>query len=109
MKREEFEAKMHDLLGHPRFYKLLIEMAELHSRKNANYAKTNDPLSNLRVAEQFGLPAHLGVLIRMSDKFSRLQELSKGKQDEVGENIKDTLLDMAVYSILCIVLLEEAP
>jgi hypothetical protein len=60
------------------------------------------------IAEGFGLPPHMGVLIRMSDKFSRIQELSKGKVDKVGESIKDTLMDMAIYSLLAIVLFEEA-
>jgi hypothetical protein len=94
--------------GHPRFYELLKEAADLHERKNNGYAKDNDPLSNLRLAEGFGLPPHMGVLIRMSDKFSRIQELSKGKVDKVGESIKDTLMDMAIYSLLAIVLFEEA-
>ena len=93
--------------GHKRFYELLEHMADLHSRKNYNYAKEGDPLSNLRVSESFGVPAWIGTLIRMSDKFSRLQELAKGKQDLVGEAITDTLLDTAVYAVLAIVLLEE--
>ena|ERR1035437_940414 len=99
--------KVSKLYGSPRFYELLDEIADLHSRKSANYAKDNDPLSNLRVAENFGLPAYLGVLIRMSDKWSRIQELAKGKPDMVGESMKDTLLDLAIYSLLCIILLEE--
>lgn len=93
--------------GHPRFYQLLEEIADLHARKNANYSKDNDPLSNLRMCESFGVPAWIGVLIRMGDKWSRIQELAKGKPDLVGENIQDTLQDLAVYSLLAIVLLEE--
>ena len=95
--------------GHPRFYELLDEIADLHERKNNGYAKDNDPLSNLRVAESFGIEAYKGVLIRLSDKWSRIQELSKGKQDQVGESLKDTLMDMSIYSLLAIVLLEEKP
>jgi hypothetical protein len=93
--------------GHPRFYALLKEMEDLHDRKNNNYSKDTDPLSNLKQSESFGIPAYLGALVRMSDKWSRLQELAKGKKDLVGESFTDTLMDMAVYAILCIILYEE--
>lgn len=32
--------------GHPRFYELLREMAELHNRKNRQYASSENPLGN---------------------------------------------------------------
>lgn len=99
---------MKKLYGHPRFYELLEEIKDLHSRKNANYAEDNDPLSNLRACEAFGLPAWKGVLTRLTDKWSRIVQLTKGKPDVVGESIVDTLQDMAVYSLLCIILYEEA-
>ena len=92
--------------GSTRFYALLEEIAELHSRKNHDYAATTDPLSNLRMAETFGVPAWKGVLIRMSDKWSRITQLVSGKQPK-NESLKDSLLDLAVYSLLTIVLLEE--
>ena len=93
--------------GHKRFYELLKQMEELQDRKNANYASEEDPLSNLRQCEKFGVPASLGVMVRMSDKFSRLQRLMSGEPDLVGESIKDTLFDMAVYCLLDIILIEE--
>ena len=92
--------------GSARFYALLDELAELHSRKNHDYAATADPLSNLRMAETFGVPAWKGVLVRMSDKWSRITQLVSGKQPK-NESLKDSLLDLAVYSLLTIVLLEE--
>lgn len=99
--------KIKVLNGHPRFYSLLEEAAVLHANKNANYAKDDDPLSNLRASEAFGYPSHIGTLIRMTDKWSRIQELAKGKQDMVGESMKDSLMDLAIYSLLTIILLEE--
>lgn len=93
--------------GHPDFYKILDEMRDLHDRKNANYAEDGNPLSNFLECEKFGVPAYLGTLVRMSDKFSRLQQLAKGKKDEVGESMRDTLLDLAVYCILDIILYEQ--
>lgn len=96
-----------ELHGHPRFYELIEEIKDLHNRKNNNYAEDTDPLSNLKGAELFGIPAWKGVLVRLTDKWSRIQQLSKGKQDLVGESLVDTLQDMAVYSLLCIILYEE--
>jgi hypothetical protein len=100
--------KYKNLGGHPEFYNLLMQIAELHARKNADYAKTTDPLSNLRQCEAFGIPAWKGVLIRITDKFSRVTQLGSGKEAQVkDESIEDTLMDMAVYSLLAIVLLRE--
>jgi hypothetical protein len=82
-------------------------MEDLHDRKNSNYSADHDPLSNLKASEEFGIPGYIGTMIRMSDKWSRLVQLMRGKEDLVGESMKDTLLDLAVYSLLEIILLEE--
>lgn len=94
--------------GHPRFYQLLREMEDLHNRKNANYATDENPLSNFEECEGFNVPAEVGTMVRMSDKWSRLKQLMKGKKDEVGESIKDTLMDLAVYCLIEIILIEKA-
>lgn len=97
----------HDsLYGHPMFYKLLEEMAQLHSRKNHDYAG-DDPLSNLRLCEGFGVPAWKGVLVRMSDKWARLVQLATKEPRVVEEKDVDTALDMAIYSLLYIILKQE--
>jgi len=80
-------------------------MADLHSRKNSDYAGSQDPLSNFRRAEQFGIPAWKGALVRMSDKWSRIVTLATKEQAEVrDESFEDTLIDLAVYSLLTIIL-----
>lgn len=98
---------MKNLGGHPRFYELLLQAAEIHARKNKNYAVDGNPLSNLKECERIGIRPFIGVMIRLFDKWSRLIELTKGKQDLVGESLVDTLLDNAIYSVLAIILLEE--
>ena len=65
--------------GDPRFYALLEEIASLHSRKNHDYAPDDDPLYNFRRAARVGVEPWRGVLTRMTDKWSRIEELSKGK------------------------------
>ncbi len=94
--------------GHPRFYELLNLMASIHSAKNHDYAGTADPLANLRLCSAAGIPPWKGVVVRLSDKFSRLQTFAKqGNLKVSAESIQDTLIDMAIYALLCAVLIEE--
>lgn len=93
--------------GHPKFFVYLDYLASLHRRKNLNYANSKDPLSNFRASEEFGIAAWKAVLVRMSDKYSRLVQLAQGKPDLVGESFQDTLLDLASCSIICAILLDE--
>lgn len=96
------------LFGHPRFYEILEKMKDLHSRKNHDYAGTSDPLKNLRACERLELEPFMGVMVRLQDKWSRLEEFVKsGKLMVKGESVIDTLLDNAVYSVLAIILYEE--
>ena len=97
---------MADRYGDPRFYELLAEIAQLHSDKNHDYARQSEPLSNFRRAAALGVEPWRGILVRMSDKWSRIEELSNGKNPK-NESLRDSLLDNAVYSLLCIVLLDE--
>lgn len=90
------------------FIPLLEEIRELHKRKRHDYGG-DDPLANLKLCEMAGIPAWHGVAIRMTEKLSRLLNFIKqGKLAVKDEGIRDTLLDMAVYSLLVIVLLEES-
>lgn len=93
--------------GDQRFYELLEKLADVHSSKNHDYAQSDDPFSNFRKCEAFGIPAWKGVLTRMSDKWSRLEQLSGGK-DAKNESIDDTLIDLAVYSLICLLLKQDA-
>lgn len=98
------ERKLH---GHPRFYELLQEMGELHSRKNHDYSG-DDPLSNLKSSVEIGIPAWKGILVRLMDKWARLKGFAKkGILEVKDESIRDTLMDNAVYSLLCIIIYEE--
>ena len=100
-------------MPHPRFAEILKELKKLHDAKNSDYAQIKRPLSNLQMCEEFGLPAWMGVLVRLGDKFSRLQQLARKELQGEGatvksETIMDTFNDMAVYSILARILYEEA-
>jgi hypothetical protein len=93
--------------GHPRFKKLLKQMEKIHLLKNHDYAKDEDPLSNLKMSEMFGVEPYIGTLVRMSDKFSRLCQIVKKGNAVKDETFEDSCLDLAVYSLLCIILHEE--
>lgn len=90
----------------PKFDKLIAEIVDLHNRKNHDYAQDADPLSNFRRCESFGIPAWKGVLVRLSDKWSRVEQLSSGKQPK-NESLRDSLIDSAVYSLIAVLLLDE--
>lgn len=99
--------------GHPRFYELLKEMERIHDSKNNDYADSaSDPLRNFRACEDAGISAFDGCLTRLSDKYMRVMNLARkereGREQGVkGEAITDTLLDMANYALIAIILYEE--
>jgi hypothetical protein len=95
-------------MRNPAFIALLKEIEALHEAKNHDYSTDADPLSNLRRSEAFGVPAFKGVLVRLSDTWSRIEQLAAGKTPK-NESLRDSLIDNAVYSLLAILLLEEAP
>lgn len=95
--------------GHPRFHELVAKMKEIHDSKNADYGDGKQ-LGNFMEAQEFGVEAWRGALVRLSDKYSRIKSLSKrvNQEGEVkDEAFTDTLLDLANYSLLTIVLYEE--
>ena len=97
---------------HPRFYELLDEMKSIAEKKGSDYSGKEDVYRNFHACEDFGIPAWIGVLIRITDKHSRLKELTmkatKGESPEVkDETIKDTMIDLANYCLICRVLFEE--
>lgn len=108
---ESISTELHDIkqrAGHPRFYVLLEILAEIHKRKNMSYARDKEPLSNLHRSKSFGIKPSHGAMIRMSDKWSRIEEfVGGGKPDVTGEGLPDALLDNAVYSLISLLLLEE--
>ena len=74
---------------------------ELLRAKGHDYSGEADALGNLR---RFGL---LGILVRLSDKFSRLEHFAKSGDLQVqDESIRDTLRDIRNYSFLAQIFLD---
>lgn len=91
----------------PAFDRALEELADLHDRKNEDYATLADPLKNLKNASEYGVPNWVGVQIRHDDKTRRIQEFVK-KGSLVNESVRDALLDQANYAIFALMLYDEA-
>jgi hypothetical protein len=95
-----------DTEGNPAFLRVLREMASLHAMKAADYGSGDDPLANVRATEGFGVAPWLGALLRANDKVHRLKEFAK-KGTLANEGVEDSLIDLAAYAIISLVLFRE--
>ena len=113
MNKEELVEKMTKLInefhGHPEFLAIIYQMADVFSKKSHDYTGADsDPFINLRLSEKMGIDAWKGALVRMGDKFSRLCSFAKKDTFQVKEeSVEDTLVDMANYSLICLILYRE--
>jgi hypothetical protein len=107
--------KREDRHGHPRFYEIIEELADLHSRKNYDYASGGDPLGNFkRVARIFsaypnldlGDPSVIALVYAMKQVDATLWLLNN-KHGAKVEGTSERLQDVAVYSMITMIM-EEA-
>ena len=92
----------------PKFDKMLQRMGALHDAKNKGYAVAEDPLQNFRLCERFGIPMYLGIAVRLSDKMNRWMNIvGDAANDAVDEPVEETAEDIAVYTLLFLMALEE--
>jgi len=94
--------------GTDKFVGVLREIAALHLSKSLDYGQDEDALANIRAgAEAINVPAWLGCVLRMSDKMQRIRAFCRrGKVEHDG--IEDTLLDIAAYAAIALVVYREA-
>lgn len=89
-----------------RFHEILKELGELHDRKQSDYGRGSDPFANIRSSEEWGVSSWVGSLIRLNDKVRRLQSFAqKGVLN--NESAEDSMRDIAVYSVIALVLYEQ--
>lgn len=83
-----------------KFKKITEEMADICARKNNDYgASVNDTY------KKYGMVSYL---VRMEDKLNRARTLTQNKNQLVhDEQIRDTLIDLANYSILAVIEMEN--
>lgn len=91
-----------DLLN---YHQILCNRAfELMQRKNADYAGKggDEPFANFTRCEAMGIcKTEAGMLVRMTDKMSRLSSfVESGTLAVKDESVEDTCLDLINYSVL---------
>lgn len=109
---EEADDAESPLRIHPasaRFYELCDAVKEMHRRKSSDYGcpSGTDPLANIKNGAKFvGIEPWRAAMVRLSDKVTRLATYNAtGKL--TFEGVEDTLLDLASYALLTLVLHEE--
>ena len=78
--------------------------------KNNDYTGAgDDPFANFRIVEHNGISTtEAGMLVRMSDKMSRLATFAKkGVLEVKDESVTDTLKDLANYAALLAAYIED--
>ena len=95
----------------PRFEQLLAQMKELHDKKKADYTGTSgDILHNYRTSAKLaGITTFQAAFSRICEKVVRISSIleQNGKHQVEDEPIEQTLLDIAIGSLLCIIEVEE--
>ena len=91
------------------FMYLIGEMKQLHISKNAGCSGHNvDPWHNFRLCEQFEINTRDGIVTRMCDKYARYTNITNDpKLERVGERAIDTLMDLAAYSMILSIIINE--
>ena len=93
--------------GDPRFHALLKQIGELHDKKQRDYGRDADAFANVRASEEFGVEAWIGCMIRAQDKLKRLQTYAQ-KGTLACEGVEDSFMDLAVYSLIGLILYRES-
>ena len=93
--------------GSAEFVAVLDELRTLHLRKTLDYGQDEDALSNIRSsADVINVPPWAGCILRISDKMHRLRAFFRRGRVEF-DGIEDTLLDIACYAVIALVLYRE--
>jgi hypothetical protein len=80
---------------------LCNELNEIYVKKNTAYGDS--------FGKTFRELGPISAITRMYDKFNRIISLTKGaKNDIIDESLRDSLIDLANYSLMFIIELEDA-
>ncbi len=84
-----------------------LKCIEIMEAKSKDYAKNTDPFANFRACEMFGVPLERGILVRIIDKISRINNLFDKEADVKDESIDDTIRDAINYLNIISIYLKE--
>lgn len=83
------------------FNSILSEMSAILQAKNSDYSDQKDAFSNFTNVEKLNITtAERGILVRMTDKITRICNLIDKDPAVKDEAIEDTLMDLANYSVI---------
>lgn len=82
------------------FMSITQNMAKTYASKNHDYGNSFE-----NSLDKFGI---IASVVRLGDKMNRIESLTKKSPEVKDESIKDTLLDLANYSIMTIMWLENS-
>lgn len=89
---------------------LADKMKEIIRSKNEDYAGHGEAFTNFNQIELITkgmISREMGTVVRMTDKLSRVVRLLNAENQVADEKIEDTLMDLANYSMLLIIMLKE--
>lgn len=77
------------------------EMRTIVEAKNNDYTNNGDMFANFKAVENLGIKTEHRFLTRMMDKLMRITAAVSGTELQVeDERVRDTLMDLANYTIL---------
>jgi hypothetical protein len=83
------------------FEQLLLDMSELHQKKNHDYAKDSNPYSNFEEAAIVaGCSVDTVFRVLIGIKLSRLNELLASGKTAQNESVQDSRMDLTMYCAL---------
>ncbi len=83
-------------------------MLNTTKNKNQDYAKDYDAFANFKRCEDLGIcSTEAGIVTRMTDKLSRIGNLLTKDSNVLDERLEDSVLDMAVYSVILYIYLNN--
>jgi hypothetical protein len=85
-------------------FDICLSMAIL---KNKDYAWEWDPFRNFNMSNQVWVSPERAILVRLSDKISRISNLLSKNPDVKSESIKDTIQDSINYLAILSAYLEN--
>lgn len=95
---------------HKEFYDLITQIVDTFERKNHDYAGSDaqDMMQNFMRCENYGISMSDGIITRMSDKITRMENLFRNKNQMVhDESLIDTVTDLSVYCLFLVIALKR--
>lgn len=87
--------------------KIFKDCLEIVKKKSLDYAVPDDPFKNFKLSSLVGVSPDRAILVRLTDKLSRMSNLLDKKAEVKDEKIQDTISDMINYLAILMVYLKH--